>query len=76
MSDATGTDAGYEYTGHLDRGEHEGEIVGWLIDRLGYRLEIRGAKDPRRGGGYILTGRVVHIPAYLRQPAIDGEGAG
>lgn len=62
-----------EFTGKLYRGEHDGTVRGWLIDRMGFRIEFGGFKDPRprAGGGYIIIGRLAHIPEHLRQEAID-----
>lgn len=56
-----------EYTGKLYRGEHEGTVRGWLLHRGGCRLEFSGTKDHRRQGGYILIGRLTHMP-LARQP--------
>jgi hypothetical protein len=62
---------GHEYTGKLYRGEHEGSVRGWLIDRMGTRIEFNGVKDPRPDkGGYILIGKVGHMPGHLH---IHGE---
>jgi hypothetical protein len=59
------------HTGKLVRGEQQGMVRGFLVDVMGSRIEFDGTLDPR-GGGYLLVGRVVHMPEYLHQPAIDG----
>jgi len=65
-----------EYTGKLYRGEHEGTVRGWLVDRLGSRIEFDGTKDPRpQKGGYIIIGRLVAMPDHLRLPGLDDEAA-
>jgi len=62
----------HEYTGKLHKGEAPGMVHGWLIDVLGTRIAFTGARDPR-GNGYLLIGKVVHLPEYLRQPVDDEQ---
>ena len=53
----------HEYTGEIRRADAEGmQIVGFLVDQLGYRIELRGNKDPRRGHGYFLYGYMALQP--------------
>lgn len=62
----------HSYTGHLRRGVEADTIEGELTDTWGWKIHIRGVRDP--AGGYRLTGEVREVPDSLRQPAIDGEG--
>jgi hypothetical protein len=72
--DAAPQEADAVYTGEIRRADKDGsEIRGFLIDRLGTRIELRGTKDARRGHGYFLLGRVV-LPPHLRVDLIDGAG--
>jgi len=61
----------HEYTGKLHKGKQEGTVRGWLIDVLGCRIEFDGTRDPR-GNGYLIVGKVVSMPEYLKQP-VDNE---
>lgn len=50
------------FTGKLVRGAEDGAVRGWLYDhKSGTRIEFDGARDPRRGGGYLLMGKVVPV---------------
>lgn len=61
----------HEYTGEIRRADADGAaIVGFLVDKLGTRIELRGHKDARRGHGYFLYG-VVRLPAHLQLPGED-----
>lgn len=53
--------AGTDVAGKLYRGEHEGEVQGWLYDhRTRLRIEFRGSRDPRpQKRGYLITGKVM-----------------
>lgn len=64
----------HEYTGEIRRGDKDGGTIhGFLIDKLGYRISLRGHKDARPGHGYFLYGEVTHIPDAWRIAIIDGE---
>lgn len=54
---------GMDLSGKLYRGEHEGEVRGWLYEhRSKLRIEFRGGRDPRpQKGGYLIMGRVVKL---------------
>jgi hypothetical protein len=58
------------YTGALRRGIEPGTVRGFLVDRLGTRIEITGTKDPRPGHGYLLIG-TVRLPAHLEVEGLD-----
>lgn len=61
----------HDYTGEIRRANEDGsQIEGFLIDRLGARIVITGHKDPRRGHGYFVLGRV-ELPEHLKQPVDD-----
>lgn len=64
----------HEYTGEIKRANEDGsEIRGFLVDTFGYRITLRGTKDPRAGHGYLLYGELTHIPKAYRQEAIDSD---
>jgi hypothetical protein len=59
------------FTGHLNRGNAEGTIVGTLTEiPWGWTIHILGVLDP--AGGYKLTATLGDPPAGLRIEAIDG----
>ena len=57
----------HDYTGEIRRDRtDETAITGFLVDRLGSRIELRGHKDPRPGHGYFIYG-IVRVARGLRQ---------
>jgi len=65
------TDLG-TYTGRLRKGQEPGTVEGWLEDRFGWRIALKGRLDPA-SGDYVLEGVLGNIPAALRVPVIDEE---
>jgi hypothetical protein len=62
MTDAT------IWTGELRKGQQPDTVEGELIDAWGWRVSIRGVRQP--GGKYALTGTIDgQVPIGLQQPA-------
>jgi len=61
------------FVGRLEQSRTDLELLeGYLVDCFGWRLEIRGLRDPKHGG-WCLTAHPGPVPPGLRQPAIDDE---
>jgi hypothetical protein len=63
-----------QYTGWVERGSTHGTVVGFIVDRFGWRIELTGTLNPVTRG-YVLEGRLGATPAALHIEAIDGPRA-
>jgi len=62
------------FVGRIEQSRTDSELLeGHLSDCFGWRLEIRGLRDPKHGG-WCLTAHRGEVPPTLRQPLIDEGG--